>query len=146
MALKEWNRRYIATSHGVKTYTIVGEGMPRRLFRQTHARLGNDSAQPSTQQASSIQSIHGKYNPSRALVDGFCLFSTSIVAFRNCFLLNWSDVQHEVELYLGFKPRYLHTGVTTNRYTKTQQEHHIIAAKGTRNSTKRYSGNNQQEH
>ena len=45
---------YIATSREVKTYTIVGEGKPRRLFHQTHVRLGIDSAQPSTQQTSSI--------------------------------------------------------------------------------------------
>ena len=53
----------------------------------------NDTSQPSTQQASSIQSTHGKCNPSRALVDGFYVLSTTIVAFRNCFLLNLSDVE-----------------------------------------------------
>ena len=58
-----------------------------------HVRLDNDKAQPSTQRASSIQSTHGKYNPSRALVNGFCLLSTNIVAFRHCFRLNWSDVE-----------------------------------------------------
>ena len=40
------------------------------------------------QQTSRIWYTHGNYNPSRALVDGFCLLSTNIVAFRNCFQLN----------------------------------------------------------
>ena len=75
---------------GVKTYIIVGEGKPRQLFCQTHVCLCNYSAQPSTHRASSIRSTHSKYNPSRALADCFCLFSTNIVAFRNCLLLNWS--------------------------------------------------------
>ena len=36
---------------------------------------------------------HDKYNPSMALVNGFCLLSINIITFRNCFQLNWSDVK-----------------------------------------------------
>ena len=89
----EWNRRYIATSCGVKTYTIVGKGKPPATFSSDTFMPHNDSSQPSTQRASSIRSTHGKYNPSRALVDSFCLLSTTIVAFCNRFQLNWSDVE-----------------------------------------------------
>ena len=80
-----------ATSPWGENLHHVGEGKPRRLFHQTHVRLDNDTAQPLTQGAASIRSTHGKYNPSRALVDGFCLLSTNIVAFRNCFWLIFSD-------------------------------------------------------
>ena len=69
-----------------------------QFFHETPVRLNNDTAHPSTQQASSIWSTHSKYNPSRALVNGFCHFSTNIVAFRNWFLLNWSDVETPSQL------------------------------------------------
>ena len=68
---------------GWKPTPSWAKGSPWWLFRQTHLRLGNDSAQPSTQWASSIWSIHSKYYPSRALVNGFCLLNTNIIAFRN---------------------------------------------------------------
>ena len=53
----------------------------------------NVSAQPSTQRTRSIRSAYGKYNASRALVNSFCLFRTNIVAFRQCFKLNWSGLK-----------------------------------------------------
>ena len=84
--------------HGVKTYTIMGEGKPPVLFLSDTC----DLAQPSTQWASSIWSTHSKHIPSRALVDGFCLLSTNIVAFCNCFLLNWSDVTNTSSQSLSF--------------------------------------------
>ena len=69
------------------------KGSPWQLFHQTPVCLGNDSSRPSTQRSSSIWSTHGKYNPSRALVNVFCLLSTTIDAFHNFFWLNWSDVK-----------------------------------------------------
>ena len=56
--IKKWNRRYIATSRGIKTYTIMGERKPLATFQSENLRLSNNSAQPSTQRASSIQSAH----------------------------------------------------------------------------------------
>ena len=85
------------------------KGSPWQLFHQTHVRLGNDTTQPSTQQASSIQSTHGKYNPSRALVNGFCLLSTNIVAFSNCFWLNWSGMSDQSISFASLSSFHGHT-------------------------------------
>ena len=81
-------------------HPIVGEGKPPATFpSDTCVRLDNDTAQPSTQRASSIRSTHGKYNPFRALINGLCLLSTIIFAFRNCFWLNWSDASDQSSSY-----------------------------------------------
>ena len=53
----------------------------------------NVSVRPSTQQTRNIRSANSKYNPSRALVNGFCLFRANIVAFHHYFQLNWSGVE-----------------------------------------------------
>ena len=80
--------------HGVKAHTIARvKGSSQWLSPHTDVCHLNVSAQPSTQQTRSIRSAHGKYNPSRALVNGFCLLRANIVAFRHCFQLNWSDVK-----------------------------------------------------
>ena len=94
---------------GVKTYTTWVKGSPWRLFHQTHVRIDNDTAQPSIQRASSIRSTHGKYKLSRALVNGFCLLSTNIVAFRKCFLLNWSDASDQSSSFASLSSSHGHT-------------------------------------